>query len=151
GQSSAGAEKSPYKVEFWDEQDADLDLPVLGMPAESDWAMIGEAFDATQVKNSVAYDWGPQRGLATERLRFVELYINFDGGPIEPTDYFGLYALTETIKNQKDRLDLKQLDETVTTMPEITGGYIFKFDQAALDSGETELVCTGSEPLARGS
>jgi hypothetical protein len=150
GQSSAGAEKSPYKVEFWDEYDADLDRPVLGMPAESDWAMIGEAFDATQIQNSLVYDWGAKMGLATVRLRFVELYINFDGGPLEATDFFGLYALTETVKNQKDRLDLKQLDETDTTMPEITGGYIFKFDQAALDAGETELMCTGSEPLARG-
>lgn len=150
GQSSAGAEKSPYKVEFWDEYDEDLDLPVLGMPAEADWAMIGEAFDATQIQNSLVYDWGAKMGLATVRLRFAELYINFDGGPLEETDYFGLYALTETIKNQKNRLDLKQLDETVTLMPEITGGYIFKFDQAALDGGETELVCTGSEPLTRG-
>lgn len=150
GQSSANAEKSPYKVEFWDENNADIDKPVLGMPAESDWAMIGEAFDATQIQNSLVYDWGAKMGLATVRLRFVELYINFDGGPLEATDYFGLYALTETIKNQKDRINLKQLDETDTVMPDITGGYIFKFDQAALDGGETELVCTGSEPLARG-
>lgn len=150
GQSSAGAEKSPYKVEFWDQYDADLDLPVLGMPAESDWAMIGEAFDPTQIQNSLVYDWGVQMGLATVRLRFVELYINFDGGPLEPGDFFGLYALTETIKNQKNRLDLKQLDETDTVMPDITGGYIFKFDQAALDGGETELMCTGAEPIARG-
>jgi hypothetical protein len=112
--------------------------------------MIGEAFDATQIQNSLVYDWGAQMGLATVRLRFVELYINFDGGPLEPSDFFGLYALTETVKNQKDRLDLKQLDETDTTMPDITGGYIFKFDQAALDSGETELMCTGADPIARG-
>jgi hypothetical protein len=151
GQSSASAEKSPYKVEFWDEYNDDLDLPVLGMPAESDWAMIGEAFDSTQIQNSLVYDWGAKMGLATVRLRFAELYINFDGGPLEEADYFGLYALTETIKNQKNRLDLKQLDESITTMPEITGGYIFKFDQAALDAGETELMCTGSEPLSRGA
>lgn len=151
GQSSANAEKSPYKVEFWDESDRDIDLPVLGMPAESDWAMIGEYYDKSQIQNSLIYGLGAELGLATVRLRFAELYINFDGGPLDEADYFGLYALTETIKNQKDRINLKQLTEEVTTEPEISGGYIFKFDQAALDSGEAEIVCTGSEPLARGA
>lgn len=151
GQSSAGAEKSPYKVEFWDEYDQDLDLPVLGMPADSDWAMIGEYYDESQIQNSLIYGLGAELGLATVRLRFAELYINFDGGALEETDYFGLYALTETIKNQKNRLNLKQLTTEVTTDPEISGGYIFKFDQAALDSGEAEIVCTGSELLVRGA
>ncbi len=50
GQSSANAEKSPYKVEFWDEFNHDLDLPVLGMPADSDWAMIGEYYDKSQIR-----------------------------------------------------------------------------------------------------
>jgi hypothetical protein len=150
GQSSANAEKSPYKVEFWDENNQDIDLPVLGMPAESDWAMIGEFYDKSQIQNSLIYGWGRELGLATVRLRFAELYINFDGGPLEESDYFGLYALTETIKNQKDRIDLKQLTPEVTTEPEISGGYILKFDQAALDSGEAEIICSGSEPLARG-
>lgn len=151
GQSSANAEKSPYKVEFWDEDDNDIDLPVLGMPPESDWAMIGEYFDKSQIQNAFIYGLGADLGLATVRLRFAELYINFDGGPLEESDYFGLYALTETIKNQKNRLNLKQLRPEVTTEPEISGGYIFKFDQAALDSGEAEIICTGSEPLARGA
>lgn len=151
GQSSAGAEKSPYKVEFWDEFDHDLDLPVLGMPADSDWAMIGEYYDKSQIQNGFIYGLGSELGLATVRVRYAELYINFDGGPLEESDYFGLYALTETIKNQKNRLNLKQLTPEVTGEAEVTGGYIFKFDQAALDSGEAEIVCTGSEPLVRGA
>lgn len=150
GQSSANAEKSPYKVEFWDEYDEDIDLPVLGMPAESDWAMIGEYFDKSQIQNSFIYGLGADMGLATVRLRFAELYINFDGGPIEESDYFGLYALTETIKNQKNRLNLKQLRPEDTAEDKVSGGYIFKFDQSALDSGEAEVICTGSNLLQRG-
>lgn len=151
GQSSAGAEKSPYKVEFWDENDHDLDLPVLGMPADSDWAMIGEYYDKSQIQNGLIYGLGGELGLATVRVRYAELYINFDGGPLEESDYFGLYALTETIKNQKNRLNLKQLTPEITGEAEVSGGYIFKFDQAALDSGEAEIICTGSEPLVRGA
>src|SRR5690606_34417267 len=115
GQSSANAEKSAYKVEFWDGDDNDIDLPGLGMLPESDWAMIGEYFDKSQIQNSFIYGLGVDLGLATVRLRFAELYINFDGGPLEESDYFGLYALTETIKNQKNRLNLKQLRPDVTT------------------------------------
>lgn len=151
GQSSAGAEKSPYKVEFWDEYNEDIDLPVLGMPAESDWAMIGEYYDKSQIQNAFIYGLGQELGLESVRVRFAELYINFDGGPLEESDYFGLYMLSEKIKNQKNRTNLKQLRPDVTTEPEISGGYILKFDQSALDSGEARIPCVGSQPLQRGA
>lgn len=145
GQSSASFEKSPYRVEFWDNNNEDADLPLLGMPAEADWTMIGPFMDKTLIRNALVYSWGAELGLETMDLRFAEVFINFDGGPLEEGDYFGVYAITEKIKNQKYRVDLKQLDSSVTTMPEITGGYMIKFDQAALDGDEVEIVCTGSE------
>src|SRR4029077_6139169 len=37
------------------------------------------------------------------------------------------------IKINNHRLDLKKLDETDNAEPNISGGYIFKFDQAATD------------------
>jgi hypothetical protein len=77
-------------------------------------------------------------------LRFAEVYINQDATPLEPEDYQGVYAITETIKNHSERIDLKQLREDDTTLPDITGGYIFKFDQAAIDDGEAEIPCVGS-------
>src|SRR6185436_4518908 len=46
------------------------------------------------------------------------------------------------IKNSKNRLDLKQLKETDTTLPKITVGYIFKFEWMAAE--EPTLPCTGS-------
>jgi hypothetical protein len=67
---------------------------------------------------------------------------------LQQSDYQGIYFLTETIKNAKERLDLAQLRETDTALPAITGGYIFKFDQAAAQ--EPMLGCTGSPPLAGG-
>jgi hypothetical protein len=149
GQSSANADKSPYRVEFWDNFNEDSDYPLLGMPAEGDWAMIGEYFDPSQIQNALVYSWGEQMGLQTMEIRFAELYYNFDGGPLEEADYFGLYMVSESIKNQRNRINLKQLTEADTMLPEISGGYIFKFDQSALDGGEAELLCAGSEPFAR--
>jgi hypothetical protein len=52
--------------------------------------------------------------------------------------------VTETIKNSKNRLDLKQLRATDTALPAISGGYIMKFDW--LVSEEPTLPCTGSPP-----
>jgi hypothetical protein len=147
GQSSAGAEKSPYRLEFWDNNNEDLDLPVLGMPADSDWAMIGEYYDKTQIRNSLVIQWGEAMGLQTMERRFAELYINFDGGPLEESDYFGVYAISETIKNQDDRVDINNLKPEDVTEPDISGGYIFKFDQAALDDDEPVIECTGSDLL----
>jgi hypothetical protein len=40
GESSSSFEKAPYKVEFWDETNSDVDLPFLSLPAESDWALL---------------------------------------------------------------------------------------------------------------
>jgi hypothetical protein len=37
-----------------------------------------------------------------------------------------------------------------TDPSDLSGGYIFKFDQAAIDDGETELLCTGSPPMQGG-
>ena len=41
---------------------------------------------------------------------------------VGPEDYVGVYMMMETIKNQKDRLDLKKLKEDDVTAPAIEGG-----------------------------
>ena len=141
GQSSAMFEKAPYRLELRDSADEDADLPVLGMPADSDWVLRGPFSDKSLIREALAYDLGREMGMATPRYRFVELYLNVDSGPVAAADYQGVYMLVETIKNSKDRLDLKQLKEADTTLPKITGGYIFKFEWLAAE--EPTLTCTG--------
>lgn len=150
GQSSANFEKAPYRVELWDNADQDADYPLLGMPPEADWAMIGPYTDKTLIRNAFVYSLSRDMGLQTMDLRFAEVFINQDGGPLEESHYRGVYAVTQTIKNQKTRVDLKQLNPSITGEPLITGGYIFKFDQAAVDDDETVIECTGSALLSSG-
>jgi hypothetical protein len=152
GQSSANFEKTPYRVELWDNQNEDADYPMIGMPADSDWAMVGPYTDKTLIRNAFIYSLAPEVGLHALEIRFAEVYLNQDASPLEPEDYFGVYAVTETVKNMKGRVDLKQLDPTDTTEPDISGGYIFKFDQAAVreDEGELEIFCTPSAVSADG-
>ncbi|WP_205830574.1 MULTISPECIES: CotH kinase family protein [unclassified Microbispora] len=142
GQSSASFEKAPYRLEFWDNDNDDADYPVLGMPADSDWVLRGPFPDKSLIREALVYDLGKEMGLQVPRYRFVELYLNTDSNPVGADDYMGVYMLEETIKDSKNRLDLKQLDEDDTTLPKITGGYIWKFEWMAAE--EPTLPCSGS-------
>ena len=141
GQSSATFDKAPYRLELRDNADGDADLPLLGMPADADWVLRGPFSDKSLIREALVYDLGREMGMATPRYRFVELYLNVDAAPLAAADYQGVYMLVETIKNSKDRLDLKQLDEDDTTLPKITGGYLVKFEWLAAE--EPTLTCTG--------
>lgn len=147
GQSSASFPQAPYKVEFWDNANQDVDYPLLGMPADSDWALIPPYYDRTLIRNPFVYELGAEMGLLAPRNRFAEVYINFEDGPVAADDYQGIYWISETIKNNKARFDLAQLRDE-TALPEIAGAYIFKFDQAAAE--EPLITCTGSELIAGG-
>ncbi|WP_433926483.1 CotH kinase family protein [Sorangium cellulosum] len=145
GQSSANFPQTPYKLELWDNEGKDLDYSVLGMPADSDWALIPPYYDRTLIRNPFTYALGREMGLQAPRTEFAEVYLNYEPHAIGEADYQGIYWVSETIKNNKVRTDLAQLEEEDRALPDISGGYIFKFDQAAAE--EPQLTCTGSEPL----
>lgn len=148
GQSSAMFEQAPYRVELWDNASEDADHPLLGMPAEADWALIGPYSDRSLIRNAFTYDLGRDMGLVAPRYAFAEVYINQAARALAPEDYQGIYMMVETIKNQSNRLDLRQLEEDDVSPEQISGGYIFKFEWAA--SEEPTLTCSGSEPLGGG-
>ncbi len=148
GQSSASFPQTPYKVELWDNQNDDVDHPVLGMPSDSDWALIPPYYDRSLIRNPFTYTLGSEIGLSAPRTAYAEVYINYEARAMAETDYQGIYWVSETIKNNKDRTNLKQLRETNTMLPQISGGYIFKFDQLAAE--EPKILCTGSNPISSG-
>jgi hypothetical protein len=148
GQSSARFPQAPYRLELWDNANEDADYPMLGMPADSDWALIAPYYDRSLIRNPFVYELGREIGLQAPRSAYAEVFVNYADRPLERGDYQGIYWFTETIKNAEVRTNLKQLREADTTLPAISGGYIFKFDQAAAE--EPELTCTGSPPLASG-
>ncbi len=148
GQSSATFDQAPYRIELWDHTSEDADHVLLGMPADSDWALIGPFVDRSLIRNAFAYGLGRDVGLAAPRFAFAEVYINFEAGPLQPQHYEGIYMVVETIKNSSERLDLAQLEETDTSPAQLSGGYIFKFDWAA--SEEPTLECSGAPPIGGG-
>lgn len=140
GQSSSHFEKLPYRFEFWDNENGEADYPVLGMPADGDWALRVPFPDKTLMRDAFAYDTGRAMGLGAPRYRFVEVYLNLDDQPMSADDYQGVFLLVETVKRSKDRVDVAKLKVADLTEPEVSGGYIMQFNWGVAE--QPTLSCT---------
>ncbi len=132
GQSTAFFPKNPYKLETWDEADADKSVSFLGLPSDSDWVLHNPYAEKTFMRNVLVYKWSNDMGHYASRTKFIEVFVNEDGGQIggpATTDYLGVYVLMEDIKRSKDRVDIEELLPTDTAEPAITGGYVIKHDK----------------------
>ncbi|MGC6427132.1 MAG: CotH kinase family protein [Akkermansiaceae bacterium] len=130
GQSSAGFAKKQYRFELWNQENEDKDQALLGMPSDSDFILGAPFVDKSFIRNSLAYELGREIGLNAPRTRHVEVFLNTDGGDLNyETDYVGVYFVGETNKITNDRIDLKKLDPQDDTEPQITGGYMMKWEQ----------------------
>ncbi|MBN2592508.1 MAG: CotH kinase family protein, partial [Sedimentisphaerales bacterium] len=138
GKSSADIfPKKQYHFETWDEFDQDKDVSILGFPPESDWVLQGPYSDKTLMRNFLSYKWSHDLGHYSVRTRFIEMFLNTNGGGISMNDYVGVYVFMEKIKRGPNRVDIKKLEPSDNVEPQITGGYIFKKDKP--DPGETVL------------
>ncbi|MHC4207646.1 MAG: CotH kinase family protein, partial [Planctomycetota bacterium] len=135
GKSSAGFAKKQYHFETWDKDNQDKDVSILGFPAESDWILQGPYSDKSLMRNFLSYKWSNDIGRYAVRTRFIEVFLNTDGGGVSMGDYVGVYVFMEKIKRGADRVDIEELEPSDNTEPQISGGYIFKKDKP--DAGET--------------
>jgi len=135
GESTYG--QGHYRIEMQDEYRRDNDVSLLGMPAESDWILSYDVIDYTMMKNEIAFKWFRDMGHYAPRQRYVELYLNTDGGAISAGDYRGLFMLRENIKRSENRVDIACLDGSHNLEPKVSGGYIVKCDK--VDTGDTLL------------
>jgi len=75
------SDKKPYNIRLKSEAD------ILGMGRGKRWILLANSFDRTGVRNTVAYDFSRELGLASPDNRYVTLYLN--------GEYAGLYQLCE--------------------------------------------------------
>lgn len=120
GNYSAGLPQKPYRFETWDINGNSINVPLLGMPSENDWALLATYNDKSFVRNTLANHLFDTMGHYATRSEFVEVVLN--------GEYQGVYMLSETIKRDNDRVDVAKLNPTDITYPQITGGYIIKTD-----------------------
>ncbi len=122
GNSSKNFEKKPYSIETKDASGSDLNVPLLGMPPESDWCLIAAYQDKSLLRIPLTYDLFRRMGNYSPRFKFVEVVIN--------GEYRGVYTLLEKPKRGASRIDISKLTKNDNASPNITGGYILKIDRA---------------------
>jgi hypothetical protein len=111
GNSTWDADKKPYKVKL--SKKANL----FGMGANKHWGLIANYYDYTLLRNKYTYWLGAKLGMEyTPKSVFVDVVMN--------GSYLGSYCLSELIRLDENRVDLDELDETVTSGDDITGGYL---------------------------
>lgn len=121
GQSSQLFPMKSYDIELRDAAGIELNLPLLGMPPESDWVLYAPYTDKTLMRNFLAYTLAREMGQWAPRCRFVELIVD--------NDYKGIYLLVEKIKRNAERVNISKLLTTDNSGDELTGGYIFSLDK----------------------
>jgi len=145
GSSSMRFPKKSMALECQDETTMDdRKVPLLGLPADSDWVLYGPFSDKTLMRNALNYDLWEAMGHYSVRRRLVEVFLDMDGERLEPSEYAGVYLLLEKIKQGKHRVNIAKLNREHTAEPEISGGYILKRDR--LDANDNPIY-TGIGPL----
>ena len=145
--------KSAFFIEIRDEQDDDLEVPMLGLPPESDWVLYApNNFEPALMHNPLAHQLSRDGGEYSSRTRFVELFLKDDSGtpgPITSTgftgangDYHGIYVLMEKIKRDNNRVNIEKLEPEHSSQPEVTGGYLFSIDRT--DAGKGTISAGGA-------
>jgi hypothetical protein len=131
GSSSVYFPQKSYGFELREAgSDEDAARPLLGMPAESDFALVGASFvDRSLMRNALAYAVSNSVGRWAPRTRFAEVFVVEDGGPVKPADYKGVFTLAETIKRDPMRVNVAKLEPGATSAPSMTGGYIVRINK----------------------
>ena len=142
GSSTAGRPKPSLSLEAWDAYDQGRGIAPLGLPRDADWVLWGPYnFDLTLMHNPFIYELSNQIGRYAPRTRFVEVFFHMGGRPLRSNNYYGVYALTEKIKRDGDRVDLDELFPEHDREPEVSGGYLLKIDRA--DPGDSGFRAAG--------
>jgi len=129
GHSSYSFPKKQYRIETQDSLGNNLNVSLLGLPAENDWILYGPYSDKSLIRNVLVYTLAAEINDYAPRTKFCELILN--------GDYLGVYVLTEKIKRDDNRVDITKLYPEENSEPGITGGYIFKRDR--VDDGDVAI------------
>ena len=122
GESSQGLfPKKSYRIETQDGVGNNLNVALLGMPAENDWVLYAPYTDKTLMRDVLTYKMGRDMGRYAPRTRFAELFIN--------GEYQGIYVLIEKIKVDKNRVDIAALNPVDISGEELTVGYLLRVDK----------------------
>ena len=124
GHSTWGQPKNPYRVKFADDTALAALPDALGMRKSRHWALLADYFDKSLLRNKLAYSLGNSSVFAdglkwTPSGQHLEVFLN--------GDYIGVYLLTETIRIDPGRLDIKTMSAD-PAIHDVDGGWIVEVD-----------------------
>lgn len=121
GESSQDFPKKSYALETVDGTGANLNVELLGFPAENDWILYAPYTDKSMVRNDITYKLSRDIGQYASRTRACEVVLN--------GNYQGVYILMEKIKVDNNRVDIASLNADEISGDDLTGGYILRVDK----------------------
>jgi hypothetical protein len=128
GAFSSQWRQKPYSVEALNARDGELDVSPLGLPAHPDWVLYFPDPDSNKdpslLFNTFAYELSKNSGHYSVRFRWVEAFVNEDGGDLQLADRRGVYAIIEKVSRGADRLDFQRLSEDGTN-----GGWLLSLNR----------------------
>lgn len=109
-------DKKPYRIKLADKQ------PLLGMTKSKHFALLAHADDSKGfMRNAIGFQLSKLIGITwTPTAKPLEVVLN--------GDYIGLYFLTETIRVDKDRVNIVEQEDEATDPIAITGGWLVEID-----------------------
>ena len=125
GNTTWGQPKNPYKVKLTNDANYAKIADFLGMKKNLNWALLADYFDRSLMRNKLALSLGNSSVFA-DGLKWnpsgqhVEVYLN--------DAYAGVYLLTEDIRIDPARLNIKKMSSSAT-VNDVDGGYIVEVDQ----------------------
>lgn len=132
GNSTANFPKKPYTIETRNEFGGNNNVALLGMPIENDWILMPYYIDRTLMRNPLAYHMSKLTGQWAPGTRHCEVFLN--------GDYKGIYALSEKIKKDKNRVSISDLKTIDIAGDELTGGYIYEISGQYNDFGSNRRL-----------
>ncbi len=114
--SWTGFDKKPYRIKLGEKQ------PLLGMNKSRHFALLAHADDSYGFfRNIVGFQLSRMIGMPwTPADAPLEVVLN--------GEYIGLYFLTETVRVDKDRVNIVEQADNITDTEAITGGWLVEID-----------------------
>ena len=142
--SWTGFDKKPYRIKLADKQ------ALLGMKKSKHFALLAHADDSNDRKGYM------RNAVGLELSKMIGMTYTPDAKPLEVVlngDYIGLYFLTETIRVDKDRVNVVEQEDEEIDSEKITGGWLVEVDNYDSDphitikeGGKTTMWITYKTP-----
>lgn len=133
--------KGQFGLEFRTEGDIQRESPLLGMPSESDWVLLGPYSDKSLLRDALTFELARRLGRVAPRFVFVELFLRQGAPRPWEEEYQGLYLATERISRGRGRIDLPRSRR----LPGEDSGFIAKLDWLDPDTREVHFTTAGGE------